>query len=209
MVLGVLVLLRGGRLRFESSSNNSSSSVSQQVLEFVGFQASGLLQLGAAVEEALTFTQLLGPFRLIEMPLVPVLAEMQFYGMRVDRGWSPGVVLAIQERLLLLQDLANAFGGCHLNLNCADAVHHLLYIALRLKAPPHWSKKTNVFVGGRNHEGSKTLLGPTQTEWLEGMVDVSPAVKGMYIMKNKSVWTCLCVVLIEIFNPKLTHSQQN
>ena len=174
----------GGPLRF-----NGLPMDQQQVVEFVGFQASGLLQLGAAVEEALVFTQLLDPFRLIEMPLVPVLAEMQFYGMRVDRGWFPGVVLAIQERLLLLQDLADAFGGCHLNLNCADAVHHLLYIALRLKPPPHWSKKTNVFVGGRNNEGSKTLLGPVQTEWLESMVDVSPAVKGTTLVDRI---VCVC-----------------
>jgi len=144
-------------------------------VELVAAQAAGLLQLGAALEEALAAHRLLEPFRLIEMPLAPVLAEMQFYGMRVDRSWFPGVVLAIQERLLLLQDLADAFGGCHLNLNCQDSVHHLLYIALRLPPPPKWSKKTNVW-GDKGHS-SKTVLGPVQSDWLESMTDASPAVK--------------------------------
>jgi DNA polymerase I-like protein with 3'-5' exonuclease and polymerase domains len=144
-------------------------------VELVAAQAAGLLQLDAAVEEALAAHRLLESFRLIEMPLAPVLAEMQFYGMRVDRSWFPGVVLAIQERLLLLQDLADAFGGCHLNLNCQDSVHHLLYIALRLAPPSKWSKKTNVW-GDKGHS-SKTVLGPVQSDWLESMTDASPAVK--------------------------------
>ncbi len=146
-----------------------------QPLAFVGAQAAGLLQLGASVEEALATQHLLDPFRLIEMALVPALAEMQLTGMPVDLAWFPCVVLAVQERLLLLQELADAFGGCQLNLNCQDAVHHLLYVALRVPAPPTWTKKTNVFtnMGGK----SKTVLGPVQTEWLRGMVDASPAVK--------------------------------
>ncbi|GAB5030902.1 dna polymerase theta [Nannochloropsis oceanica] len=144
-------------------------------VELVAAQAAGLLQLGAAVEEDLAAHQLLEPFRLIEMPLAPVLAEMQFYGMRVDRSWFPGVLLAIQERLLLLQDLADAFGGFHLNLNCQDSVHHLLYVALRLPPPAKWSKKTNVW-GGKGHS-NKTVLGPVQSDWLESMTNASPAVK--------------------------------
>ena len=142
----------------------------------LGWQSAGLLQLGAAAEEALAAQHLLEPFRLIEMPLVPVLAEMAFMGMRVDRAWFPAVVLALQERLLLLQDLADAYGGCHLNLNCADAVHHLLYVALHLPPPPQWTKRTTL-QGGKSSSSSRTLLGPTQTEWLEGMVDAHPCVR--------------------------------
>ena len=146
-----------------------------QPWDALGWQSAGLLQLGAVVEAALAAQHLLEPFRLIEMPLVPVLAEMQFFGMRVDRAWFPAVILALQERLLLLQDLVDAYGGCHLNLNCADAVHHLLYVALRLPPPPKWSKRTTL-QGSNSSSSSRTLLGPTQTEWLEKMAASHPAV---------------------------------
>lgn len=181
--VGLALLGQGKAKRGAAGSSNSGPlqlmelppGCEERHVELVAAQAAGLLQLGAAVEEDLAAHQLLEPFRLIEMPLAPVLAEMQFYGMQVDRSWFPGVVLAIQERLLLLQDLADAFGGCHLNLNCQDSVHHLLYIALRLPPPAKWNKKTNMR-GERGHL-NKTVLGPVQSDWLESMTDASPAVK--------------------------------
>ena len=75
------------------------------------------------------------------------------------------------------QDLADAYARGPINLNCADAVHHLLYTILELEPPARWSKKTNVF-SNQSEGQNKTVLGPTQTDWLETMVDISPAVKG-------------------------------
>ena len=66
------------------------------------YQAAGLLQIAGAVEEAL-FSHLLEPFRLIEMPLVPALADMAFYGIRIDRACFPPMLSLIQQRLLLLK----------------------------------------------------------------------------------------------------------
>jgi DNA polymerase I-like protein with 3'-5' exonuclease and polymerase domains len=49
-------------------------------------QATALFQLGGAVESALDTQRLLEPFRLIEMPLLRVLGELAFYGMRIGMG---------------------------------------------------------------------------------------------------------------------------
>jgi len=181
--VGLALLGRDGPRRGASGVSNNGPLHFEKLdqacdtgrVDLLGAQAAGLLQLRGAVGKMLANHQLLDPFRLIEMPLLPVLADMQFYGMRVDRSWFPGTVLAIQTRLLLLQDLADAMGGCHLNLNCQDAVHHLLYVVLRLPVPPKWSRKTKVW--GEKCHSEKTVLGPVETEWLEGMVNLSPAVK--------------------------------
>lgn len=34
---------------------------------------------------------------------MPVLCELQFYGMRIVRSWFPEVLVAMQDRLLRLQ----------------------------------------------------------------------------------------------------------
>lgn len=87
------------------------------------FQAAGLLQVAGAVEEALSSQHLLEPFRLIEMPLVPALADMAFYGIRIDRAWFPPMLSLIQQRLLLLQvrHLVPDYGFCGRFYDCPSS----------------------------------------------------------------------------------------
>jgi hypothetical protein len=97
-----------------------------------------------------------------------------------------------------VQELANAYGGGHVNLNGQDDVHHLLYGGLGLQPPEGWRKKSNVF--GKHEEKSKTVLGPTTTPWLEAMTDLSPAVKGA---------TCVCAVHATHSLPPWTMNHQS
>ena len=61
------------------------------------------MQLAGAVEVVLDSQKLLDPFRWIEMPVCSVLAEMQFYGLRINRAYFPEMLVLLQDRLLLLQ----------------------------------------------------------------------------------------------------------
>lgn len=80
-------------------------------------------------------------------------------------------------RVGLLQELANAYGRCEVNLRSGESVQNMLYAVLRLKPPPRWVPKTSVF-NSKPDAVRKAEIGPTNSDMLELMVDQSPAVKG-------------------------------
>jgi DNA polymerase-1 len=80
-------------------------------------------------------------FTQIEMPLVPVLADMEMTGIRLDKEFFAAFALQLDERIQTIQQDVYAAVGKAFNLNSTQQLSDVLFGTLRLE-PPDRGKKT-------------------------------------------------------------------
>lgn len=98
-----------------------------------GLKAINLIsQLRPRLEEALKEKSLLNLFNEIEMPLVEVLAEMEYYGINLDAPVLKEISQNLEKRLIILIDDIYATCGCQFNINSTKQLRDILFERLKL-----------------------------------------------------------------------------
>ena len=81
----------------------------------------------------------------LEVPLVPVLAQMEMNGIRLDRDFLKGMSDEIQGRLGELDASIQKLAGHPLNINSTQQLSKVLFEELKLPADPRWRTPTGFF----------------------------------------------------------------
>jgi len=99
------------------------------------------LRLKPILEKELNEKDLLSMFHEIEMPLVPVLADMERNGIRLDTAFLKQFSQELQGRLADIQDQIYALAGRPFNINSTQQLSDVLFNQLGL-TPPDRARKT-------------------------------------------------------------------
>lgn len=99
------------------------------------------LRLVAPLEKDLKDHQALDLFHRMEMPLIPVLMDMEEAGIMVDLPFFERFSKELQERLSALEVQISRAAGRAFNLNSTQQLSHVLFDTLKL-TPPNTGKKT-------------------------------------------------------------------
>jgi len=99
------------------------------------------LRLMKILRERLEKNDLLQVFRDIEMPLVPVLADMEYAGIAVDRSFFTDYSRELSGRMAEIQKEVFGLVGHDFNLNSTQQLSEALFETLGL-VPPDSSRKT-------------------------------------------------------------------
>jgi hypothetical protein len=157
------------------------------------------MQYMAVVESVLEARDLTKQFLFLEMGLIPSVAEMQFYGIRVNKAWFPQPILDLQQRMMLLQELLESVaGGRSLNLNSPNDIQDLLYRHLHLKPPHGWVPKGRR-AKAEDEEGLP--VGPTSTEDLEALASSHGAVSAVVEWRRLFAALSLLKELVQHIQP--------
>ena len=89
-------------------------------------------RLHVALEEALKKDEMLDLFKNIEMPVLEVLADMQFQGMYVDKEELATYGKELKERLDELTSRIHELAGCEFNINSTKQLGEVLFEKLQL-----------------------------------------------------------------------------
>lgn len=99
------------------------------------------LRLQKILLERLEKNDLLQVFENIEMPLIPVLTDMEYAGVAVDSSFFKEYSDELSERILEIQKEVYALVGINFNLNSTQQLSEALFDTLQL-TPPDSSNKT-------------------------------------------------------------------
>lgn len=127
-------------------------------------QVSQIARLRARLEEQLTAREQWRVFREIEMPLVPVLLEVELTGIAIDVAALEALSARLRARIRELETGIYALAGETFNISSPQQLQRILFEKLRL--PPDRSKRTKsgfstdaeVLNGLREHEIVALLL---------------------------------------------------
>jgi len=133
------------------------------VAPYAGADAEIPLRLEKLLRERLTKNGLLKVFADVEMPLVPVLMDMEYAGIAVDREFFKKFSVELSGRILEIQKDVYRQVGYDFNLNSTQQLSKALFETLHL-SPPDSSNKTKA--------GSYS----TAADVLELMKDMHPVV---------------------------------
>ncbi|MBI5586018.1 MAG: DNA polymerase I [Deltaproteobacteria bacterium] len=107
-------------------------------------------------EVTLTLSELLGPllhqaglkklFRELEMPLITVLGEMEWHGIRIDTGALADLSKELEGKLAQIEDQIYALAGDRFNINSPQQLSQILFDKLQLPS----AKKTK----GKSHSST-------------------------------------------------------
>ncbi|MFO7943693.1 MAG: DNA polymerase I [Anaerolineales bacterium] len=100
-----------------------------------------VLQLKPILEEELERVEGKGLFSDLEMPLIPVLADMEMRGIRVDRGFLEDMSQRLDAEMQALEEKIFAEVGQTFNLNSPQQLSKAVFETLDLD-PPNRTKKT-------------------------------------------------------------------
>jgi DNA polymerase-1 len=87
------------------------------------------------------FPKLWELFNNIEMPLIPVLADMEMAGIALDKDFFADFSMELKQRLAELEKQIYAAAGKSFNINSTQQLAEVLFVTLRL-SPPDRSHKT-------------------------------------------------------------------
>ncbi len=96
--------------------------------------------IAAALEKRLKERALWDVFRQIEMPLVPILAEIELRGMRINRAYLKSLSKKTQKILSSLEEEIHQLAGKIFNINSPRQVSEVLFETLKLNV--HGIRKT-------------------------------------------------------------------
>jgi DNA polymerase-1 len=152
--LSALILSKTGRYvkEFTELQNNLMAMSYDDVLAYTGphARAAWILWYGyedkdykwRGYEYELRSKLLWDVFWNVEMPLVPVLSDMELNGAAVERGYLSELGKYFDERIELLEDAldywAEKYAGKKINFNSADQVADLFFSKLKIK--PSWKR---------------------------------------------------------------------
>ena len=111
------------------------------VAPYAGADAEIPLRLEKLLRERLTKNGLLKVFTEIEMPLIPVLMDMEFAGIAVDKDFFKKFSVELSGRILEIQKEVYKQVGYDFNLNSTQQLSKALFETLHL-SPPDSSNKT-------------------------------------------------------------------
>lgn len=97
-------------------------------------------QLENKLRELLDKQNLMNYFRTVEIPLCPVLLEMEKIGVKIDREYLKELVRSFQQKIARLEKEIYALSGSEFNLNSPKQLSFVLFEKLRL--PPQRKTKT-------------------------------------------------------------------
>lgn len=112
--------------------------------------AAAALPMMAALEERLAADGLLELYQNLELPLVPVLAEMEKQGVGIDAAAFRTFLDEVQAELDRLTHVVHTIAGKPFNIRSAQQLGEILYTALQLPSP----RKTS---GGQASTSQETL----------------------------------------------------
>ena len=133
------------------------------VAPYAGADAEIPLRLEKLLHERLTKSGLLKVFTEVEIPLIPVLMDMEFAGIAVDKEFFKKFSVELSGRILEIQKNVYKQVGYDFNLNSTQQLSKALFETLHL-SPPDSSNKTKA--------GSYS----TAADVLELMKDMHPVV---------------------------------
>lgn len=114
----------------------------EEVAPYAAADAEITLRLQPLLEAELQrFPKLRVLFAEIEMPLVPVLAEMEMAGVALDREFFASFSRELAERMNAIEEQVYAIVGKPFNLNSTQQLSDVLFNTLRL-TPPDRGRKT-------------------------------------------------------------------
>jgi DNA polymerase-1 len=102
--------------------------------DWVAEDADIALRLRALFEEELARNVLGELYREIEMPLMPVLAEMEWAGIRIDLPFFERLRVKLQRDLTLIEEEIYKVAGEHFNINSTPQLRTILFEKLNLQA---------------------------------------------------------------------------
>jgi DNA polymerase-1 len=107
----------------------------EDVAPYAGADAEIPLRLEKILRDRLIKNDLMKVLEEIEMPLVPVLMEMEYAGIKVDRQFLEDFAKELNQRLLEIQKDVYRLVGYDFNLNSTQQLSKALFETLHLTAP--------------------------------------------------------------------------
>jgi DNA polymerase-1 len=102
------------------------------LLDFAGERADLALQLAAKLEPMLVAQGLEGVYRDLELPLVPILADMEKIGVRVDARTLMGQATRVESELNARSTAIFSMAGEEFNINSPKQLAEILFEKLKL-----------------------------------------------------------------------------
>lgn len=107
----------------------------RQAADYAGADADMTLRLVAPLTEDLKKYNLLDVFYRIEMPLLPVLMQMEIYGVALDGNFLRELGDRLSEQIRALETaIYDSVGGMHFNINSNKQLGEILFEQLKLPA---------------------------------------------------------------------------
>lgn len=120
-------------------------STLQELANHFGSHAVGPYMLWAALQRELRANNLWHVFWNIEMPLIPVLSDMEINGALIDTKALEELGAHYDERIDVLKDALDYYSGHYgvhgINYNSSDQMAYLLYDKIRVPKPPSYTWK--------------------------------------------------------------------
>lgn len=113
----------------------------EQAAIYAAADADIVLRLVPVLRRELEEKQQLDLLNKLEMPLIPVLAEMEMTGIRLDTDLLAAFASELEQQLAQLEQEVYAAAGATFNLNSTQQLSDVLFGKLALK-PPDRSRKT-------------------------------------------------------------------
>jgi len=108
----------------------------EKAAKYAAEDADITFQLKQLFEKELKEQNLLEVFNDIEMPLIPVLAEMEFRGVRIDPDFLKTYSVELSAKIREIEKSIYLTAGVHFNIDSPKQVGEVLF--LRLKIPYRW-----------------------------------------------------------------------
>ncbi|HZU13117.1 MAG TPA: DNA polymerase I [Chloroflexota bacterium] len=105
-----------------------------RVAAYAGADADITLRLKGILNEELSDRELLGLFRNVEMPLVPVLAEMEAAGIALDSDVLTDMSREMTQQIGAIEGRIFEIAGHHFNINSTQQLGQVLFGELKLPA---------------------------------------------------------------------------
>jgi len=103
-------------------------------------QAEATLAVVSILRPQLEAQELMSLYREIDLPLVPVLAQMEKTGIRIDTTVLADLSLRLQSRLEVIAQQIFEIAGHPFNINSPQQLGKVLFEELHLPAPVKWGK---------------------------------------------------------------------
>ena len=144
-------------------------------------RADAILSLVASLSDELAREQLIGLFRDLETPLIPILAGMEEKGVLIDNGLLHAMSMELQQLLEISADKIYRLAGERFNIQSPKQLQHILFDKLRLakgkKTKEGYSTDVDVLSSlARHHELPAEILAYRSISKLKSTyIDALPA----------------------------------
>lgn len=125
-----------------------------RVVPYACADADMTLRLANILKPELEKREQLGLFQDLEMPLLPVLTEMELTGIKVDVDWMETLSSELDERLTRLEEAIHQYAGVDFNVNSTQQLSDVLFETLGLSTrgtrktkTGHYSTRASVLEG--------------------------------------------------------------